>query len=83
MDGTTGSGYGGKRWSSNVLLTCSGEVASGRLGNLGLTLPTANLFKVHMVRGVASAKKDFECWAFAALIDLKYPYLESSAAALS
>ena len=64
-------------------LTSSGEVASGRLGNLGATLPTANFFEVHMVRGVASARKDFQCWAFAALIDLKYPCLESLAITLS
>ena len=54
-----------------------------RLGNLGVTLPTANFLAVHMVRGVASASKDFQCWAFAALIDLKYPCLESLATALS
>ena len=64
-------------------MTSPGEVASGRLGNLGATLPTANFFAVHMVRGVVSARKDCQCWAFAALIDLKYPGLESLAIALS
>ena len=44
------------------------------LGNLGVTLPTTNFFVVHMVHGVASARKHFKCWAFAALIDLKYPW---------
>jgi len=52
---------GGKKWLSRALLTSSGEVASGRLGNLGETLPTANFLAVHIVRGVASPKKDFEC----------------------
>jgi len=64
-------------------LTSSGEVASGRIGNLEATLPTANFFAVHMMRGVASTRKDFQCWAFSALIDLKYPCLESLAIALS
>ena len=35
------------------------------------------------MRDVASARKDFQCWAFVALIDLKYPCLESLAIALS
>ena len=48
-----------------------------------MTLWMANFLAVHMVRGVASARKDFQCWAFAALIDLKYPCLESLATALS
>ena len=64
-------------------MTCSGEVVSGRLGNLEATLPTVNFFAVHMVRGVVSARKDFPGWAFAALIDLKYSCLESLAIALS
>jgi len=64
-------------------LTSSGEVVSGRLGNLGAILATANYFAVHMMHGVASARKDFQCCAFAALIDLKYPCLESLAIALS
>jgi len=32
---------------------------------------------------VASAKNVFQCWAFAALIDLKYPCLKSLATPLS
>jgi len=83
MEGTNGRGLGGKKWSSKALLSSSGEVASGKLGNRRVTLPTANHFAVHMVLGVASAKKDFQCGAFAALIDLKYPCLESFATALS
>jgi len=51
MEGTNGRGLGGKKWSSKALLTASGEVASGRLGNLGVTLPTANLFAVQIVLG--------------------------------
>jgi len=36
-----------------------------------------------MVRSMAFSGKDFESWAFAALINLKYPCLESLATALS
>ena len=63
-------------------MTSSGVVALGRLGNLGVTLPTAKFFAVHMVSGVASARKDFQCGAFAALIALMYPCLESLAITL-
>ena len=83
VEGTIGKGFGGKKWASTTLLISSGEVASGNLGNLGATLPMANFLVVHIVRGVASARKDFQCQAFAALIDLKYPCLESLATALS
>jgi len=55
---------------------------SGRSGNLGATLPTAKFFAVHMVSGVASARKDFQSGAFAALIALMYPCLESLAITL-
>jgi len=68
---------------SRALLTSSGKVVSRRLGNLGLILLTANFLASHMVHSVASARKDFQCWAFAALINLKYPCLESLATALS
>jgi len=83
MEGTIRRGLGGKKWSRKALLTSSGEVASGRLRNRGVTLPMANLFVLHMVLGMVSSKKDFQCWAFAALIDLKYPCLESFVTTLS
>jgi len=60
MQGTIGAGFGGKRYVSRALLTSSAELASGRLGHLGVPLPTANLLAVHMDRGVASAQKDFQ-----------------------
>jgi len=78
-----GSDFGGKKWASRALYTSSGEVISGRLGNLGVTLLTGNCLADHMVCGVACSWKDFQCWAFAAVIDLKYFCLESLANALS
>ena len=64
-------------------MTSSREVASGRLGNWGMTQPTVNFLADHMVLGVASSRKVFQCWAFAALINFKYACWDSLATALS
>ena len=61
----------GKKWLSNASLIWVREVASGRLGNLGSTLPMANFFAIHIEWGVASARKDFQYLALAALIAFK------------
>ena len=64
-------------------MTSSGEVASWRLGNHGVTLTTANIFAVYMVRGLVSARKVVQCWAFVDFIDLKYPCFKRLDIALS
>jgi len=83
IEGTSARGLRGKRLSSKALFTSSGEVALGKLGKRGVTLLTGNLFVVHIVLRVASAKKDFQTRALAALMDLKDPCLERIATALS
>ena len=74
---------GGYQWAKRALLISFSEVASGKLGNLDVTLPITNFFAIHIVGGVVSVMKDFQYWALAAFIALKYRALNSRAVALS
>ena len=58
-----------------------GVVASGREAKWGASLPRDNFLTVHMDRGVAERSRDFQCAALAALIALKYTFLERLAVA--
>ena len=49
-------GLPGKKWSSRALLSSGGVVAPGNSGKRGGGRPTANLFAVQTVCGVAVAK---------------------------
>ena len=40
------------------MISCS-EVVSGKLGNMGVTLPIANFFAIEIVGGVVSVMKDY------------------------
>jgi len=78
-----GSGLGGKKCAKRELLTFSGEFASSRLRNVSVTVQTASFLAVQIVRGVASFRKGFQCWALAAFLALKYPALDSRAVKMS
>ena len=73
----------GKKWPSRASLIWVGVSAPRRFGNLGSALPVANFLAVQIERGVASARKDFQWLALAALIALKYPPFDSLAARAS
>jgi len=75
-----GSRFRRNKSSSRVFLTSSGEVSSGRSGNLCETQPMANFLAIHIVRGAVCARNDFQCWAFAAL---QYTCSESLTIALT
>jgi len=51
------AGSPGKKWLRRALLSSSGVVAPGSSGKRGAGRPTANLFPVQTVCGVADAKK--------------------------
>ena len=52
------------------------EVASGREGKRGASLPRDSFLTVHIERGVAEERRDFQWAALAALMALKYAFLE-------
>ena len=74
-----GEGLEGKKWPSKASLIWKGDSAPGRFGNLGSALRRANFLAVQIERRVASARKDFQLLALAALIALKYPPFDSLA----
>ena len=60
MEGRVRGGCGGKKWLSKASLIWVEVVASGRQGKRGASLPSDSFFTVHMVRGVAEARRDLQ-----------------------
>ena len=60
MEGRGRGGCGGNKWLSKASLIRVGVVASGREGKRGASLPSDSFFTVHMVRGVAEARRDLQ-----------------------
>ena len=83
MQGRGRGGCGGKKWLSKASLIWVGVVASGRVGKRGASLSRDSFFTVHIDRGVAAARRDLQWAALAALMALKYPFLERLAVARS
>lgn len=59
------------------------QVASGKLGNLDVPVPTGNFVAVQIVHGVSSVRKHFQCWFVTAFLALKYSGWDSVAEGLS
>ena len=57
MEGRGREGCGGKKWLSKASLIRVGVVASGREGKRGASLPSDSFFRVHIVYGVAEARR--------------------------
>ena len=60
MEGRGQAGCGGKKGLSKASLIWVGVVASGREGKQGASLPRDSFFTVHIVRGVAEARRDLQ-----------------------
>ena len=60
MEGRGRGGCGRKKWLSKASLIWVGVVASGREGKRGASLPRDSFFTVHIVRGVAEARRDLQ-----------------------
>ena len=58
MEGRGRGGCGGKKWLSKASLIWVGEVAFGREGKKGASLPRDSFFTVHIDCGVAEARRD-------------------------
>jgi len=71
MESTELAGSPGKKWLRRTLFSSSGDVLPGSSGNWGGGRPTANLFAVQTVCGVAEAKKADQWSLLAFLMALK------------
>ena len=60
MEWSGRGGWGGKTWLSKESLIWVGVVASGRKGKRGASLPRDSFLTVHMERGVAKARSDYQ-----------------------